>query len=61
MKSEQEKMIAGELYFSADPELIADRKEARLKLNQINQEADASLRSLLLAEAFGASDGRPYL
>lgn len=61
MKSEKEKMIAGELYFSADPELIADRKEARLKLNQINQEADASLRSLLLAEAFGASDGRPYL
>ncbi|HIX70052.1 MAG TPA: chorismate mutase [Candidatus Enterococcus stercoravium] len=61
MKSEKEKMIAGELYFSADPELIADRKEARLKLNQINHEADASLRSLLLAEAFGASDGRPYL
>lgn len=61
MKTEKEKMIAGELYFSADPELAADRKEARLRMSQINGEADERLRSLLLAETFGASDGKPYL
>lgn len=61
MRTEKEKMIAGELYFSADPELAADRKEARLRMSQINGEADERLRSLLLAETFGASDGKPYL
>ncbi len=61
MRTEKEKMIAGELYFSADPELIADRKEARIRMSQINEEADGRMRSVSLAETFGASDGKPYL
>lgn len=60
MKTEKEKMIAGELYFSADPELVADRKDARLKLQQINETVDANSRMALLAEAFGSSSGHPY-
>ncbi|WP_368251577.1 chorismate mutase [Enterococcus sp. 2201sp1_2201st1_B8_2201SCRN_220225] len=60
MKTEKEKMIAGELYFSADPELVADRKDARLRLQKINEATDAKERMTLLAEAFGSSNGHPY-
>lgn len=36
MKSEKEKMLAGELYNSFDPELIAERCSCRLLLKQFN-------------------------
>ncbi len=39
-KSEKQKMIDGELYFSADPELIADRRHAREQIALINNESD---------------------
>lgn len=31
IRTEKEKMIAGELYFANDPELVADRQYARSK------------------------------
>ena len=61
MKTEKEKMIAGELYFAADPELVADRKDARIQLAQINQEMDSDKRRALLGAAFGSSQGLPYV
>ena len=45
--TEKEKMIAGKLYFAGDPELSADRKDARVKLRAINQETDKTKREIL--------------
>lgn len=61
MKSEKEKMIAGELYFSADPELVADRAFAREQMRLINQEADDTIREQLLKETFGQVKNRIYM
>ena len=46
-------MIAGELYFANDPELVADRMFARSQSQIINQAESAELRSQLLKETFG--------
>lgn len=57
MKSEKEKMLAGELYDPLDPELDAARRKAReicLRLNA-SGENDKALRSALLDELFGAA------
>lgn len=51
--TEKEKMIAGKLYFSADPELVADRKRARKQQRLINREEDSEVRSQLIKETFG--------
>lgn len=52
-KTEKEKMIAGELYFSADPELVADRKHAKQRQLLINQTTDLVLKRELVKETFG--------
>jgi maltose O-acetyltransferase len=54
--SEKEKMIAGELYRSADPELVADRYRARMLLRRFNTSApdDIEDRTALLRSLFGA-------
>ena len=46
-------MIAGELYFANDPELVSDRMFARSQSQIINQAESAELRSQLLKETFG--------
>ena len=61
MVSEKEKMIAGELYFSEDPELVSERRFAREQMQLINQEQDAKVRSQLLKETFGAVAGNIYM
>ncbi len=61
VRSEKEKMIAGELYFSADPELAADRKFAREQMRLINQESDRLIREQLLKETFGGVANRVYV
>lgn len=38
MKTEQEKMLAGEMYISADPQLVAGRKRAKALMRAINVE-----------------------
>ena len=53
IKSEKEKMIAGELYFANDPELVADRQFARSQIQIINQAETTELRAQLLKETFG--------
>jgi maltose O-acetyltransferase len=55
MKTEQEKMLAGELYNPLDPDLVAGRAQARdlcLKLNQ-SFEAEQDERRRILCQLFG--------
>lgn len=61
IKTERQKMIDGELYFSADPELTAARKFAREQMALINQEADAQIRRQLVEETFGEVGTGSYI
>jgi maltose O-acetyltransferase len=60
MQSERERMLAGELYLSADPELAAARLRARRLLHAYNASGpdEADRRRTLLAELFGRLEGR---
>ncbi|MGX7352894.1 chorismate mutase [Enterococcus canis] len=60
-RTEKEKMIAGELYFSADPELSAARRFAREQMQVINHAEDAAVRSQLLKETFGGTGQNLYM
>lgn len=40
MGSEKDKMLRGEMYFANDPELAADRRNARLLVKQLNDSSD---------------------
>ncbi|MCH3201139.1 chorismate mutase [Enterococcus faecium] len=60
-KTEKEKMIAGELYFANDLELVADRMFARSQSQIINQAESAELRSQLLKETFGRTGKKIYM
>lgn len=56
MPTEKEKMLAGERYNAADPELVAGRLRARercQRLAALPPQAAASARNQLLAELFG--------
>ncbi|MBM7711941.1 chorismate mutase [Enterococcus xiangfangensis] len=59
--TEKEKMIAGKLYFAGDPELIADRKDARVKLHAINHEQDKKKRETFVKAAFGGTKKHVYV
>lgn len=62
--SEKEKMLAGELFSSADPELAADRLRARQQQRRYNTSADDDFpaRLALLRELFAAvGDDRAYI
>jgi maltose O-acetyltransferase len=54
--SEKSKMLAGELYNAADPELIAERRRAQRLLARYNATGpdDAHTRATLLRQLFGA-------
>src|SRR5262245_16603248 len=56
MRSEKEKMLAGELYDPLDPELARARERARDLCQALNatREADANERRRLLRELFGS-------
>ena len=56
MKTEKEKMIAGELYNASDPQLAAERRRCRLLFKQLNDSRDdqAELRREILKELLGA-------
>lgn len=60
-KTEKEKMIAGELYFANDPELVSDCMFARSQSQIINQAESAELRSQLLKETFGRTGKKIYM
>ena len=55
MKTEYEKMIAGEFYSPMDPELRKLAQEARTKQFAFNQEADGEKRSQLIKSWFGST------
>lgn len=52
MKSEKEKMLAGELYVAADPQLTAERKRARQLIHRLNvtEYGDEAAYRTILAE-----------
>lgn len=56
MKSEREKMLAGELYLASDPELVALRRLARERLQRLNANLAATPgeRRELLRDLLGA-------
>ena len=55
MRSEREKMLAGELYDPLDPELVAARARARDLCQTLNatREGETEVRRALLHELFG--------
>jgi maltose O-acetyltransferase len=56
MRSEREKMLAGELYDALDPELVAARERARDLCQALNatREGEQEARRRILVELFGA-------
>lgn len=61
IKTEKQKMIDGELYFSADPELISARKFAREQMRKINGSTDKLFRRQLIEESFGTTGSGVYI
>ncbi len=63
MKSEKQKMLAGEMYDPADPELLKERERARRLVRLINQtaETEGEKRVELLKELFGSTGKVLYL
>ncbi|MEB1810217.1 MAG: sugar O-acetyltransferase [Bacillaceae bacterium] len=63
MKTEKEKMINGELYNSADSELVKERMNARRLTRLFNQslETDDNERMALLEELFGSTGENVYI
>ncbi|MCM3267883.1 maltose acetyltransferase domain-containing protein [Paenibacillus elgii] len=63
MKTEKEKMLNGELYLAADPELLQERANARRLTRLYNQtlETEESTRTELLKELFGSTKESIYI
>ena len=63
MKSEKRKMIDGELYMAADPELVFDRTNARRLSRMFNQtdETEMEKRTEILRELFGSVGEGVYI
>ncbi|MBJ7880334.1 sugar O-acetyltransferase [Gelidibacter salicanalis] len=63
MKSEKEKMIAGEIYAPADPQLIADRRRSRLLFGTYNQSHPDEIehRKAVLEELFESPTENLYI
>lgn len=57
MKSEKQKMLDGELYNAADPELVKERENARRLTRQYNltTETEFENRAMILKELFGST------
>lgn len=58
-RSEKQKMLAGELYLASDPELVAERRRAKLLCHRYNQ-TPVDLDRVTLRELLG-DDADPYL
>lgn len=56
MKTEKQKMLAGELYSALDPELSAGRRRARNLIKEINEshDEDQERRAAIINELFGS-------
>ena len=55
LKTEKEKMLAGELYFASDPELVAERLHARKLTKQLNDSNpdETELRESIISKLIG--------
>ncbi|WP_236682987.1 maltose acetyltransferase domain-containing protein [Streptococcus sp. X13SY08] len=54
-------MLAGQLYYAGDAELVALRDQARLYRQQVNQEMDGTKRSELMKEWLGSTGENVYV
>ena len=63
MRSEREKMVAGELYDALDPELVAARERARDLCQALNatREAEQETRRRILTQLFAAGGDTVWL
>ncbi|MBM7095568.1 sugar O-acetyltransferase [Bacillus sp. H-16] len=63
MRSEKEKMIAGEMYSPMDPELLKGREDARAITRHFNQliETDYDMKETLLKKLFGSTGDELYI
>lgn len=63
MKTEKEKMLAGELYIAADPQLVQERLNARRLTRLYNQtlETEENRRTELLKELLGSTGKNIYI
>jgi maltose O-acetyltransferase len=63
MKSEKEKMLAGELYQASDPELIQERLQARKLMQLLNSSAptESENRVSLLRKLVGKAGKNPWI
>lgn len=63
MKTEKEKMIAGEIYNPEDEELVADRLKTRQLVRQFNTSLDeeTALRTNLLKQLLGGTGNAIYM
>lgn len=59
--SEEQKMLAGELYRAADPELVAARRRCRDLLRRIDAEPDDDARAALFQELLGAFGSSSFI
>lgn len=61
--TEKEKMIAGELYHAADPELAKDRLRAQRLCREYNATTETQIpeRAALIGELFGKTGAAPYV
>jgi maltose O-acetyltransferase len=62
-RTEKDKMLAGEWYVAADPELVRDRENARRLTRHYNQttETENEERTALLKQLFGSSGDSLYV
>lgn len=63
MSTEREKMLAGLAYDPSDPELVAQRRDARLAAEAFNRTSvdDLELRSEMLKKLFGSTGEKVYV
>lgn len=63
MKTEKEKMLSGELYIAADPQLVNERLNARRLTRLFNQslETEDALRAELLRQLLGSCGKNLYI
>lgn len=63
MKTEKEKMIAGDMYNPADPQLVKEREEARRKVRIYNQtlETEIDKRTELSKDLLGSTGENLYI
>lgn len=62
-KTEKEKMVGGELYMAADPELVHDRLRARslTRAYNLSLETEDEQRKAILKELFGSTGKQLYV